>query len=272
MIPLTKFFAIEYSALFDVLGPALASWRMPTPLGGTTTHFRTRILRELHGWDPWNVTEDADLGLRMALNGYHIGDLPSTTFEEGPKDAKAWLHQRTRWMKGFLQTSFTHGRFPSRLLRRLGPIDSLCALTLIPGTVVSALLYPFLMPLTAYRLFLGETEHAPGFLANLAHGSSLVVIFGGLAVMLLPGFLGCRRRNWRDLYRFVPLLPFYYLLVSLAAWLAVLELARHPHRWNKTEHGLSRTSRSGALHLKRGATVRADAPVPRPSPAAGVAG
>lgn len=208
----------------------------------------------------------------MALNGYHIGDLPSTTFEEGPKDAKAWLHQRTRWMKGFLQTSFTHGRYPSRLLRRLGPIDSLCALTLIPGTVVSALLYPFLMPLTAYRLFLGETEHAPGFLANLAHGSSLVVFFGGLAVMLLPGLLGCRRRNWRDLYRFVPLLPFYYLLVSLAAWLAVFELARHPHRWNKTEHGLSRTSRSGALHLKRGATVRAGAPVPRPSPAAGVAG
>ncbi|MBB3903067.1 glycosyltransferase family 2 protein [Methylobacterium brachythecii] len=136
---LTRLFAIEYSALFDVLGPALAAWRMPTPLGGTTTHFRTRVLCELRGWDAWNVTEDADLGMRLALAGYHVGDLPSDTKEEGLRLVKPWLRQRTRWMKGFLQTSFTHLRNPAETAGRLGPLGSLFALTLLPGTVLSAL-------------------------------------------------------------------------------------------------------------------------------------
>lgn len=262
---LPRLFAIEYAALFEVLGPALAAWRVPTPLGGTSTHFRTRVLRELHGWDAWNVTEDADLGIRLAIAGYHVGDLPSATYEEAPKHLKAWLRQRTRWMKGFLQTSFTHGRDPLATWRRLGPVESLCAVALLPGTVASALFYPFMMSSGLAELILGAPDAEAGLLAQATHAGAWTIFLGGLAAILIPGFVGCHRRGWRDLMGFVPLLPLYFGLVSVAAWLAVIELARHPHRWNKTEHGLSRSSRSGALG--RG-VVTAACSVPRPSPAA----
>lgn len=265
---LPRLFAIEYAALFEVLGPALAAWRVPTPLGGTSTHFRTRVLRELHGWDAWNVTEDADLGMRLAVAGYHVGDLPSATYEEAPKHLKAWLRQRTRWMKGFLQTSFTHGRFPVATWRRLGPVESLCALALLPGTVASALFYPFMMGPGLAELILGTPGPEAGLLAQATHAGAWTIFLGGLAAILIPGFVGCHRRGWRDLMVFVPLLPFYFLLVSAAAWLAVIELARHPHRWNKTEHGLSRSSRSGALGRGVATGVTAACSAPPPSPAA----
>ncbi|SFK39071.1 glycosyltransferase [Methylorubrum salsuginis] len=265
---LQRLFAIEYAALFEVLGPALAAWRVPTPLGGTSTHFRTRVLRELHGWDAWNVTEDADLGMRLALAGYHVGDLPSATYEEAPKHLKAWLRQRTRWMKGFLQTSFTHARDPLATWRRLGAVESLCALALLPGTVASALFYPFMMGPGLAELILGAPGPEAGLLTHATYAGAWTIFLGGLAAILIPGFIGCHRRGWRDLMGFVPLLPFYFLLVSAAAWLAVIELARHPHRWNKTEHGLSRTSRSGALGRGVMSGVTAACSAPRPSPSA----
>ncbi|WP_244498781.1 glycosyltransferase family 2 protein [Methylobacterium sp. GXS13] len=109
---LARAFALEYAGLFDVLNPALARLDMPVPLGGPSMHLRTRILRALHGWDPWNVTEDADLGMRLALAGYAVGDLPSATIEEAPARLGPWLAQRTRWLKGLMQTSLAHGRRP----------------------------------------------------------------------------------------------------------------------------------------------------------------
>ncbi|MEN3212886.1 glycosyltransferase [Methylorubrum populi] len=261
---LPRLFAIEYAALFDVIGPALSAWRMPTPLGGTSTHFRTRVLRELHGWDAWNVTEDADLGLRMARAGYHVGDLPSSTFEEALADPRKWLRQRTRWMKGFLQTSFTHGRRPLDLYRRLGAAESLCVLALLPGTVVSALFYPFmLLGGLAELVYAVEDEDS---LTVVKRAASTTVFLGGLAAMWLPGLVGCLRRGWFDLVPLVLLLPAYFLLGSLAAWLAVFELARHPHRWNKTEHGLARTSRTGALGRRQARPVRSASTVRPPSP------
>lgn len=263
---LPRLFAIEYAALFDVLAPALAAWRMPIPLGGTSTHFRTRVLLSLHGWDAWNVTEDADLGLRLALAGYRVGDLPSSTYEEAPKRLKAWLRQRARWMKGFLQTSFTHGRRPLTVCRRLGAAESLCALAFVPGTVVSALFYPFLMAGSLGELFLAPADST--ILAHLTRAAAWTVFFAGLAAMWLPGFAGCLRRGWRDLLPCVLLLPFYQLLVSLAAWMAMIEWLRDPHRWNKTEHGLARTSRTGALGRRPSgaAAVRSASTAPLPSP------
>jgi len=244
---LTRCFSLEYGALFDVLGPALAVWRMPTPLGGTSTHFRTAVLREVHGWDAWNVTEDADLGMRLAVAGYHVGDLPSPTLEEAPADYGPWLRQRTRWMKGFMQTTLTHGRHPLQTLRRLGPLEGLCAVAMLPGTVLSALLYPPLLAVALYDFLLVGPAPEPRFLANLPAGVSLAVFLSGLGAMLLPAALVAHRRGWRDLLPSVWLLPAYFVLVSLAAWLAVIELVRAPNRWNKTEHGVSRTTRSGLL-------------------------
>lgn len=208
----------------------------------------------MHGWDAWNVTEDADLGLRLARAGYHVGDLPSATIEEAPARVRPWLRQRTRWMKGFLQTSLTHGRRPVAAARDLGPLGSLCALALLPGTVLSALAYPFLTGATLFGLLAHGLPSQGSFWANLPAGASLVVFGAGATAMLLPPALGCVRRGWWDLLPCVLLMPLYFLLVSLAAWLGLIELICAPTRWNKTEHGLSATSRSGALHGRRDRT------------------
>ena len=100
---LTRLFAIEYAVLFDVLNPGLAGLGLPLPLGGSSNHFRTEVLREVCGWDAWNVTEDADLGLRLARFGYGVGILPSSTQEEAPALIDAWLTQRRRWSKGWMR-------------------------------------------------------------------------------------------------------------------------------------------------------------------------
>jgi len=151
-------------------------------------------------------------------------------------------------MKGFIQTSFTHGRNPGRTLRDLGPLGSLAALALVPGTVACALAYPFFMAHAVYRFLFAGVEPRDGFWANLPTGTALTVFLSGFLAMLLPAALGCVRRNWWDLLRYVPLMPAYFLLVSAGAWLGLVELVLAPDRWNKTEHGLARSSRSGALH------------------------
>jgi hypothetical protein len=247
---LARAFALEYAGLFDVLNPALARLDMPVPLGGTSMHLRTRILRALHGWDPWNVTEDADLGMRLALAGYAVGDLPSATIEEAPARLGPWLAQRTRWLKGLMQTSLAHGRRPLANARRLGTLEALCAIALVPGTVASALAYPVCLTYAAWRYLVLEIPVAPNFPDNLAAGVAITLFGVGFAAMVLPALVGCVRRGWGDLAQAAPWVPVYFLLVSLAAWLALIELVRAPVRWNKTPHGLSRTSRSGRLHRR----------------------
>jgi glycosyltransferase XagB len=248
---LTRCFTLEYAALFDVLLPLLAAAHLPVPLGGTTTHFRTQVLRELHGWDAWNVTEDADLGMRLAIAGYRVGDLPLSTLEEAPASLRPWLRQRTRWMKGFIQTAITHGRHPLQAFRRLGPLGLLCAVAGVPGTVVSALAYPFGLALVVRQVVADPLPAAPDFLANLVTATGLTVLAAGLGAMLLPALVGCLRRGWWGLAPWVLALPFYYGLVSAAAWLGLVELLLAPHRWNKTEHGLAATSRTGAMRQGR---------------------
>ena len=244
---LARQFALEYAGLFDVLNLALGALDVPVPLGGTSTHLRTRVLRELHGWDAWNVTEDADLGMRLALAGYRVGDLPSATLEEAPAELGPWVRQRVRWMKGFMQTSLVHGRRPLANLSRLGPLEGLCAVAMLPGTVASALSYPLCIVFAVIAFIVREIEASPSFLLNLTTGLAITLFGTGLAALTLPAVLGCRRRGWRDLWLAVPWLPVYFCLVSLGAWMALVELVRAPDRWNKTEHGLARTSRSGLL-------------------------
>ena len=149
---LTRQFTIEYGALFDGLLPALDRLRLPIPLGGTSNHFRVAALKWLMAWDPFNVTEDADLGTRLARTGYRCQVLSSTTFEEAPVKFVSWLRQRTRWIKGYMQTWLVHMRQPAKVWRELGPAGFLGFQVMVGGTVLSALVHPWFYALAAFDL------------------------------------------------------------------------------------------------------------------------
>jgi glycosyltransferase XagB len=136
-------FTVEYCALFDGLLPALDRLGLPIRLGGTSNHFRASALKWLMAWDPFNVTEDADLGVRLARNGYRCLMLRSTTYEEAPSAFMNWLRQRTRWLKGYVQTWLVHMRDPKALWRELGPRGFLAFQIMVAGTVLSALVHPW---------------------------------------------------------------------------------------------------------------------------------
>ncbi len=239
---LTRFFTLEYTALFDVINPGLAHLRLPVPLGGTSNHFRIEALRAVGAWDAWNVTEDADLGIRLARLGFRVADLPSTTLEEAPATLASWMGQRVRWMKGFVQTCATHSRHPVRALRELGLFGFAGAVTMTFGTVVSAVFYPFLTA-AALMMPLASPPGADTTLPEaLAFAASATLFALGLAAMIGPPAIGLRRRGLLRLWPYLPLLPFYYALVSVAAWLALVELAVDPFKWNKTRHGKARAA------------------------------
>lgn len=241
---LTRLFTIEYAALFDVLNPGLAEIGSPIPLGGTSNHFRTDVLRRIHGWDAWNVTEDADLGLRLSRLGYRVADLPSSTLEEAPITLGAWMRQRTRWMKGYMQTSITHSRKPGLALRQFGFWRFCSAMILSAGAALSALVYPFCTGLVLSSwLFMPKAILGTPWEA-IWHSGSITLFISGTAAVFIPACVALHRRGLWRLLPWLPLLPFYYALVSLAAWRGVWELCIAPFHWNKTSHGHARTSRT----------------------------
>lgn len=241
---LTRLFTIEYAALFDVLNPGLAEIGSPIPLGGTSNHFRTSVLKRIHGWDAWNVTEDADLGFRLSRLGYRVADLPSSTLEEAPITLGAWMRQRTRWMKGYMQTTISHSRKPVLSLKQFGFWRFCSAMILSAGAVLSALVYPFGTGLFLISLYVTPAWIFETRWAAIWHSGSLTLFVSGLAAIFIPACVALHRRRLWSLLPWVPLLPFYYALVSVAAWRGVWELTIAPFRWNKTSHGHARTSRT----------------------------
>ena len=157
---LTRQFTAEYAMLFGRLLPVLADHRLPLPLGGTSNHFRTAVLRAVGGWDPFNVTEDADLGLRLARHGYDTGTLDSLTYEEANTRLPNWMRQRARWLKGFLATWLVHMRDPARLMREVGPAGFWVAQAVTIGVFASALLHP--LCLVATLVLLSPSSRAAG--------------------------------------------------------------------------------------------------------------
>ena len=244
-------FAVEYAALFDVINPGFLRLGLPVPLGGTSNHFRIEALRGACGWDAWNVTEDADLGLRLAHMRLFTADLPATTWEEAPVGLRAWHAQRKRWMKGFLQTAITHTRDPVRAARAMGVMRYLVVLACTFGAVFSAMSYPlfFLTGLVALATPVSMTfGHAPFWLDWFhkgvmgPYGLLIFTVAGvtfclGVAATLGPALIGVIRRKRVGLLAWLPLLPFYYLLVSAAAWCALRELFTDSSGWHKTPHG-----------------------------------
>ncbi len=235
---LTRMFTLEYSFWFDYMLPGLDDLGLPIPLGGTSNHFRVQALRTLGGWDPFNVTEDADLGIRASVLGYRVSVINSTTFEEANRAPGNWIRQRSRWIKGYLQTLLVHLRQPRTIVRGAGWKQSLSFILLIGGTPASFLLTPPLYVIFALSLV------AP----NLPIGQffpTWVLLFGvfnllvGNATMVYLAMMGAFRRRRYRLMLWSLANPIYWMLHAIAAYKALWQLITKPHYWEKTTHGLS---------------------------------
>lgn len=235
---LTRQFTVEYTALFDHLLPALARFGFVVPLGGTSNHFPRRVLDELNGWDPYNVTEDADLGVRLARAGYRVATLSSTTWEEAPERFRTWLGQRTRWLKGWMQTWLVHSRSPRRLIRELGWKRGIGLQVMFTAFVVPPLAHPWAFLLLLSQLGAGPSAGPEaGWLDAALWWVSVTNIVGGYAAAAVLGAIAVRRRGWPQLAWHALMVPVYWLAVSLAAYRALAQLLSAPHFWEKTQHG-----------------------------------
>lgn len=236
---LTRMFTLEYSYWFDYLLPGLETLKMPIPLGGTSNHFRTDRLRELQGWDPFNVTEDADLGIRASQHGYTVGVINSTTYEEANCAVKNWIRQRSRWIKGYMQTWLVHNRNPLRSLRKLGLKNWLSYQFFIGGSFFTFLTSPIMWLLFIYWLLTRAhwlQNLFPSWLVYLGLFNLLV----GNAIGIYLNLVAVFRRGYYDLAFYALLNPIYWQLHSMAAYMALWQLFTKPFYWEKTIHGLSK--------------------------------
>ena len=236
---LTRMFTLDYSLWFDLVLPGLERLNIPIPLGGTSNHFKIEVLRELHAWDPFNVTEDADLGIRLTQKGYRVGIVDSTTFEEASCAAGQWIRQRSRWIKGYMQTFLVHTRRPLQMIRSTGALGFLGFIFFIGGTVLSGILNPVFWLIYLAWLVAVTTEIDPLF-PQLLLFLVLFNLLAGNGAFIFLTMIAPIRRGWLDLIPYSLTVFGYWVLMSIAAYKALWQLMRHPFYWEKTEHGVSR--------------------------------
>ena len=233
---LTAWFANEYSMHFELILPAMGAAESPIPLGGTSNHFVTSKLRELGAWDPFNVTEDADLGIRLHREGYRTAMIDSTTLEEANSQVPNWIRQRSRWNKGYIQTWLVHMRHPLRLLAATG-VRGFLSFNLTMGTAFVLLLNPIFWGLTTLYLLTRA-----GFIEQLFPGvifyAASALLFVGNFVFVYLNVAGSLQRGEFGLTRTALLSPLYWGLMSWAAWKGFVQLFTDPFYWEKTTHGL----------------------------------
>lgn len=234
---LTRWFTAEYSAWFDLSLPGLSALRAVIPLGGTSNHFVTAQLRDLLGWDAYNVTEDCDLGVRIYRAGYRSRMLDTTTWEEACSSLPFWIRQRTRWLKGYMQTYLVHMRRPLRLARELGPANFLHFQLLVGGIVFSFLINPIFWIMTLLW-FLFRIEVLTQLFPGLVFVLGSLCLFAGNFAFAYIGAVGCYRRGYYDLVKYALLAPLYWVLMSVSGWRAFLQFFMNPFHWEKTKHGL----------------------------------
>jgi cellulose synthase/poly-beta-1,6-N-acetylglucosamine synthase-like glycosyltransferase len=240
---LSKQFTIEYTSLFWGVLPALDMLKLPIPLGGTSNHFRIDALRELGGWDAFNVTEDADLGMRIYRAGMTCGMLDSVTYEEAACQPGNWLRQRTRWLKGWMQTYAVHMRRPSALVADLGIRGAVAFHGLFAAVIVATLAHPLVYVLLAYDAFHGGfLRQAESVLGLHFWAIALFNLLAGFGAAVALGVISLRMRGVAGLLPQLLLIPVYWLMISAAAYRALYQLITNPFYWEKTQHGLSRTA------------------------------
>ena len=229
---ITRQFALEYGAHFHALLPLYRRLRWPLPLGGTSNYFRTRHLRTAGAWDAWNVTEDADLGLRLQALGFHCDLIEPMTFEEAPLDLTAWLPQRTRWLKGYMQTLAVH------LARARTPADRWAMILTLGSTLLSALSCgpALLVGLIGLIQLASGTVTAPLLLGVLGLGYTASALCALIATRR-AGLPVCAFALFTQ--------PLYDALKFWPAVRALYQLVRAPYLWEKTEHGVSALSGDG---------------------------
>jgi len=235
---ISQWFTLEYTLWFEQFLPGLVLGGDPVPLGGTSNHFRREALLRVGAWDPYNVTEDADLGIRLHRLGYRVGMLDSTTLEEANSDFVNWAKQRSRWHKGYLQTWLVHLRHPADTFRAMGLRGFMSFNLFVGGTPLLALLNPIFMAVSLLWF-----AARPAFVPALFPGP---VLYLGLASWLVGGFLffysfllTAAQRDDVNLFRAAMFSPVYFLMMSVGAYKAALQLLIEPSFWEKTEHGLT---------------------------------
>ncbi|QUS37941.1 glycosyltransferase [Tardiphaga alba] len=242
---LSRMFAAEYAGQFDVFLRGLSAMNLPLPLGGSSNHFRTDLLRHVGGWDAYNVTEDADLGIRLARFGYRSMTFASATYEEAPIHLGAWLRQRSRWMKGWMQTAGVHLMHPRQLYRDLGWRKSIAVVLIAGGNALTALAYPLLLVEALLWSISAQHNGDPiGLATNPLILLHLTAICAGYISTVTVGLLGLRKRRQLRQAWILLLAPVYWGLLSIAAWRALWQLLREPHRWEKTQHAVSPRSKA----------------------------
>lgn len=236
---LTRLFTAEYSLWFDLILPGLQSIETTIPLGGTSNHFKVSALKYLNAWDPFNVTEDCDLGARLYKAGFKTAIIDSTTYEEANSNIFNWMKQRSRWIKGYLQTYLVHMRNPYEFYKKHG-IHSLIFQLVIGLRMIFILINPilWLATLSYFTLhsLVGPTLEAlyPAPIFYIAVAS---LVFGNF-IYFYTYMIGCAKRAQWNLLKYIFLIPFYWILASCAAVVAIYQLLKKPHYWEKTQHGL----------------------------------
>ncbi len=263
---LTRWFTAEYSSWFDLVMPGLQQSKAPLPLGGTSNHFRTEILRALGAWDAFNVTEDCDLGLRLSRYQLKTAMLDSTTYEEANSQVKNWLRQRSRWIKGYMQTYLVHMRQPSRYLTQKHLRQFVGLQLVIGGRTAVLFVNPLMWALVLlYILFHSALSgfYQMLFPAPLLYLGTICLIFGNF-FFIYTYLMGCLRRGQYNMVKWALLAPVYWAMMSVAAFIALYQLIRKPHFWEKTQHGLH--LRGPGAPNRRTVVVEETQPITRPIP------
>ena len=240
---LTKWFTCEYATHFGLTLEGMARHRHPLPLGGTSTHFRTSVVRSLGGWDAWNVTEDCELGMRLAAAGYDVDMLDSVTWEEALPVLRRWFRQRSHWIKGYLLTGLVLLRAPLRTARAMGWGRYAASLANVAGTGLVLLFWPlfWLLLWVYFGLRWGGVDVTPIEAAfpppilGLGLGSLLV----GNFVLLLAHVSAVYNLGRYDLVRYAITIPFYWAFGTVGGWIGATQIVSRPHFWAKTTHGVA---------------------------------
>ncbi|MFF0817783.1 glycosyltransferase [Rhodococcus sp. NPDC003318] len=234
---LTGWFTVEYGVWFSYLLPGLMRLDAPIPLGGTSNHLRRAVLDDIGAWDPFNVTEDSDLGVRIAARGYTTAVLESTTLEEANSDPINWMRQRSRWYKGYLQTWLVHTRHPVRLWRQIGPWAFVRFSLLLAGTPLIACLNTLFWFITIAWILGQPVLIGDVFPPAIYYPALVCLVFGNTATIYM-GLIGARETGVPRLMLSCLLVPVYWVLMSIAAIKGVWQLLFRPSYWEKTFHGL----------------------------------